>query len=78
MNKELHLSPFWKYEENSFFRLFPFEVKKIPFCELNDGSGSPLDSALLGVKYRKCDASVRLLGFVADMFVNGNSQTKAT
>ena len=50
MNEELHLSPFWKYEENSFFRLFPFEVKKIiPFCELNDGSGNPLDSALLAL-----------------------------
>ena len=52
LNEALHVSPLRKYKENSFFRLFPEEVKNIPFCELNDASGNPLDPALLGVKYK--------------------------
>ena len=58
LNEKLHISAFRKYKENSFFRLFPAEVKKIPFCELNDGSGNPLDPTLLGVKYKKYDVLV--------------------
>ena len=58
LNEELHVSAFRKYKENSFFRLFPDEVQKIPFCELNNGSGNPLDPTLLGVKYKKCDVLV--------------------
>ena len=72
LNEELYVSLFRKYKENPFFRLFPYEVKKTPFCELNVGSGHPLDLILLGVKYRKCDVLVTwLMVFVAD-FVNGN------
>ena len=58
LNEELPVSALRKYKENSFFRLFPTEVKKVPFCELNDGSGNPLDPTLLGVKYKKCDVLV--------------------
>ena len=58
MNEELHVSAFQKNKENSFFRLFPDEVKKIPFCELNDGSGNPVNPTLLGVKYKNCDVLV--------------------
>ena len=58
MNEELHVSAFQKNKENSFFRLFPDEVKKIPFCELNDGSGNTVNPTLLGVKYKNCDVLV--------------------
>ena len=58
LNEELHVSAFWKYKENSFFRLFPDKVKKIPLCELNDGSGNPLNPTLVGVKYKKWDVLV--------------------
>lgn len=58
LNEALHVSPLRKYKENSFFRLFLEEVKKIPFCELNDASGNPLDPVLLGVKYQKCEVLV--------------------
>ena len=58
LNEELHVSALRKHKENSFFRLFPAEVKMVPFCELNDGSGNPLDPTLLGVKYKKCDVLV--------------------
>ena len=58
LNEELHVSTLRKHKENSFFRLFPAEVKMVPFCELNDGSGNPLDPTLLGVKYKKCDVLV--------------------
>ena len=51
---------FRKYKENSFFRLFPYETKKIPFCELNVSSGNPLDLTLPDVKYRKFDVLVAL------------------
>ena len=36
LNEELHVSALRKHKENSFFRLFPDEVKMVPFCELND------------------------------------------
>ena len=50
--------PFGNTRRIRFFRLFPAEVKMVPFCELNDGSGNPLDPTLLGVKYKKCDVLV--------------------
>ena len=58
LNEELHVSALQKHKENSFFRIFPAEVKMVPFCELNDGSGNPLDPTLLGVKNKKCDVIV--------------------
>ena len=54
-------------KDNSFLRLFPSEVKNMPSCELNGGSGNALHQALLGVKYRNCDASVRSMVVVPDI-----------
>lgn len=39
-------------------RIIPREVQEVLFCELSDGSGNPLDPALFGVKYKKCDVLV--------------------
>ena len=58
LNEELYVSLFRKYKENSFFQLFPYKTKKIPFCKLNVSSGNPLDLTLPDVKYRKCDVLV--------------------
>ena len=44
--------PFGNTRRIRFFDSFG-EVKETPFCELNDGSGNPLDPALLGIKYKK-------------------------
>ena len=51
-------SAFRKYKENAFFRLFPNEIHRIPFCELGDNNGNALDPDLTGVKYRKCNVLV--------------------
>ena len=58
LNEELHVSALREHKENSFFRLFPAEVKMVPYCELNDGCGNPLDPTQLGVKYKKCDVLI--------------------
>ena len=57
-NEESFGSAFRKYKENAFFRLFPNEIHRIPFCELGDNNGNPLAPDLIGIKYRKCNALV--------------------
>ena len=47
-----------KYKKNAFFRLFPNEIHRVPFCELGDNIGNPLALDLSGVKYRKCNVLV--------------------
>ena len=44
-----------KYNDNSFFRLFPDEVKKNSFLRVRDASGSPLDPNVFRVKHLKCE-----------------------
>jgi len=58
LNDEIGGSSFRKWMDNAFFRLFPDEFHKIPFCKLSDNNGSPLDPNLFGIKYRKCDVLV--------------------
>ena len=57
-NEESFGSAFRKYKENAFFRLFPNEIHRIPFCELVDSDGNPLAPDLIGIKYRKCNVLV--------------------
>lgn len=58
LNEDICGSAFRKFSENSFFRLFPDEAQKVPFCELRDEFGNALEPNLFGVKYQKREVIV--------------------
>lgn len=51
-------SAFRTCSQNSFFRLFPDELQKVPFFQLRDTSGNMLDPNIFGIKYQKCEVLV--------------------
>ena len=59
LNEDICGTSFRKCSENFFFRIFPDEIQKVPFCELRDHeNGNALDPNLFRIKYKKCDVLV--------------------